>query len=223
MPPSQSKLRSNGERKRVYVACIPCRKRKTDLASINGKCQRCMKKGLYCEYIPVCEQRERALFTAGYESDESSRSSSSIILSPNPSQGYGALPRADPNSNCVRRSHYVAPEPSLAASLPSLKPSDTNSFSPLYWPPLQPTFPNYSPQPPYHPNNIYSTRSTHSGNLSPLITPKVDAPSIFRFGRRTPQTPQDGDFCKSEPYRSGTQPYRGIRDVGRDPDPIEQE
>ncbi|KAJ7676583.1 hypothetical protein DFH06DRAFT_1121896 [Mycena polygramma] len=68
-PPSASSLKAFTQRKRIYVACVHCRKRKirntqciTD-GSEGAQCGRYKKKGLSCGYVPVCEEREKALFT----------------------------------------------------------------------------------------------------------------------------------------------------------------
>ncbi|KAJ6540529.1 hypothetical protein B0H19DRAFT_1077936 [Mycena capillaripes] len=83
-PPSESSLKAFTQRKRIYVACIHCRKRKVRCVTSapDARCERCTKKGLECEYLPVCEQREKALFEAGDDWEDSSPSPPQSVTPP---------------------------------------------------------------------------------------------------------------------------------------------
>ncbi|KAF8164239.1 hypothetical protein K438DRAFT_1775572 [Mycena galopus ATCC 62051] len=52
--PSKSTFESFSQKKRIYIACI------TD--SEETPCKRCVERNIDCEYLPVCVEREQALF-----------------------------------------------------------------------------------------------------------------------------------------------------------------
>ncbi|KAJ7473267.1 hypothetical protein FB451DRAFT_1174918 [Mycena latifolia] len=66
-PPEQTPA-SSSARKRIYVACLHCRKRKIKCitASESEPCERCARRGLECEYLPVSvEQAQQPSPTSG--------------------------------------------------------------------------------------------------------------------------------------------------------------
>ncbi|KAJ7129880.1 hypothetical protein C8R43DRAFT_1240039 [Mycena crocata] len=69
-PPSQASLASFTQRKRIYVACVHCRKRKIKCItkSEDTPCERCAERGYTCEYIPIPVLNAKALFEEGEES-----------------------------------------------------------------------------------------------------------------------------------------------------------
>ncbi|KAJ6502869.1 hypothetical protein C8R47DRAFT_1193172 [Mycena vitilis] len=93
-PPSDSSLKAFTQRKRIYVACVHCRKRKIRCIKDGfegAQCERCKKKGLDCEYVPVCEEREKALFTTP-EGSENGSPAPSFHIPPYPPAGAQAYP-----------------------------------------------------------------------------------------------------------------------------------
>ncbi|KAJ7129901.1 hypothetical protein C8R43DRAFT_674430 [Mycena crocata] len=73
-PPSAEKLVPFTKRRRTYVACKACRKRKIKCISTGEDmpCKRCAERGFKCEFIPVAEERRRE--RAGRPGGESSTS-----------------------------------------------------------------------------------------------------------------------------------------------------
>ncbi|KAJ7107933.1 hypothetical protein C8R44DRAFT_885319 [Mycena epipterygia] len=65
--PPNSIPTSFAQRKRIYVACVHCRKRKVKCVSVGESqdrpCERCTRKGLACEYLAVCEEQAKATST----------------------------------------------------------------------------------------------------------------------------------------------------------------
>ncbi|KAJ7677635.1 hypothetical protein B0H17DRAFT_111079 [Mycena rosella] len=56
-PVTTPSLESSLGRRRVYIACLNCRKRKIKCLSENSDpCARCIKMGLHCEYLPVADE-----------------------------------------------------------------------------------------------------------------------------------------------------------------------
>ncbi|KAJ7456130.1 hypothetical protein FB451DRAFT_1373002, partial [Mycena latifolia] len=70
--------------KRAYIACVHCRKRKIKcITPREGQpCERCIKKGLVCDYLPVPEQHAR--------SGSTSHNQEAADYNPPPSTSYGA-------------------------------------------------------------------------------------------------------------------------------------
>ncbi|KAJ7238136.1 hypothetical protein B0H12DRAFT_1137904 [Mycena haematopus] len=101
------------KRTRVFLACLNCRKRKIKCLTNDGQetpCDRCVKKGLKCEYSPVADEQERATHGAGYSS------------SPRP-----VSPPAQASSSSYTAEQY---RPPYAGKLPYL-PS-TNQWGPVF-------------------------------------------------------------------------------------------
>lgn len=100
--------------------------------------------------MPVCEERERALFTTEYDLDESSANANpSTPPYPGnqcPLQSYsGSHWPNSTNGNW----NYPTPDTVYLNSLPSSPLNTMNHFPPTCdydWPPSQPTFPNIVPQ-----------------------------------------------------------------------------
>ncbi|KAJ7480851.1 hypothetical protein FB451DRAFT_1446945 [Mycena latifolia] len=61
-PPPNSTTPLVWRPKRAYIACVHCRKRKIKcITPREGQpCERCIKKGLICDYLPVPEQQARS-------------------------------------------------------------------------------------------------------------------------------------------------------------------
>ncbi|KAJ7104886.1 hypothetical protein C8R44DRAFT_746146 [Mycena epipterygia] len=58
-----SESESFNRRRRVYIACLNCRKRKIKCLneeSLQRPCERCIRKGLICEYIPVANEQAQS-------------------------------------------------------------------------------------------------------------------------------------------------------------------
>ncbi|KAJ7433996.1 hypothetical protein FB451DRAFT_1195786 [Mycena latifolia] len=62
-PPEPNPSSASPIRKRVYLACLNCRKRKIRCikAGESEPCERCVRRGLQCEYLAVCATVPQAL------------------------------------------------------------------------------------------------------------------------------------------------------------------
>ncbi|KAJ7020176.1 hypothetical protein C8F04DRAFT_1242204 [Mycena alexandri] len=102
----------SSQRKRIYLACVNCRHRKvrciTTGDSPDTPCQRCVKHGLICDYVPVSLEREKSLFDT--PPGEGSNSTHSPTMPPSWSQ-------APPHNGTYGRSNYAPP------SAPHFNPS----------------------------------------------------------------------------------------------------
>ncbi|KAJ7443540.1 hypothetical protein FB451DRAFT_1189997 [Mycena latifolia] len=68
-PPEQTPASSTAP-KRIYIACVHCRKRKIRCitSSEYDSCERCARKGLECEYLPIpVEQIQQPSQTSGWD------------------------------------------------------------------------------------------------------------------------------------------------------------
>ncbi|KAJ6540522.1 hypothetical protein B0H19DRAFT_1077928 [Mycena capillaripes] len=174
-PPSGSSLKAFTQRKRIYVACIHCRKRKVRcvISSPNPQCERCTKKGLECEYLPVCVQQERALFETGYDWEDGSPSPPQSVTQPCANNqslppDYGCPSWTKPTA--YGHSAFVPPGPSPFYPGPGFPVSQPGSVaSPIAhanWPPAHP--------------NIHNNGLITSYNDTPNTDPSHTAPYNYR-------------------------------------------
>ncbi|KAJ6483273.1 hypothetical protein C8R45DRAFT_931885 [Mycena sanguinolenta] len=137
---SQSSSGSFSQKKRIYVACLNCRKRKVKCITPDEQtpCKRCTEKGLECEYVPVCVEREKALFTEEIASLSSHRPGT---------PSWGHAPQAPgANSASYANNHYgqqhVARPNSYYGESQYTQPSGSPYTQAPYPPQQQPQFPN---------------------------------------------------------------------------------
>ncbi|KAJ7176311.1 hypothetical protein C8R43DRAFT_943096 [Mycena crocata] len=102
---------SSSRSKRVIIACTNCRKRKircltSEQPPINP-CERCAKKGLQCEYIPVPDQPDYSADGAASSPSHSGPSSSAPIHLSHP-YGPPSGPQASANSRGGYSHHGAA-------------------------------------------------------------------------------------------------------------------
>ncbi|KAJ7107932.1 hypothetical protein C8R44DRAFT_744502 [Mycena epipterygia] len=84
-------------RKRVYIACVHCRKRKIKCVTESQEkpCERCAQKGLLCEYIAVAEEYGRSNSEASGGKPLSSPATPSTPDIPRPSRQSGGYAQSD--------------------------------------------------------------------------------------------------------------------------------
>ncbi|KAJ7355337.1 hypothetical protein DFH08DRAFT_933306 [Mycena albidolilacea] len=155
--PSQSTLAAFTQKKRIYVACIPCRKRKIRCVTIddspNTPCKRCTEKGLECEYLAVCEEREKSLFTEGSAYGQRPPATPQSSTWNQPSHGHGGS-----SSTGVYAHNYA--QPAAPQSNPYYGQSSASQYSQSPGPYTNPAPAAYPTRPrsqqyPSNPSNMY--------------------------------------------------------------------
>jgi hypothetical protein len=186
--PSQSTFDDFSTRKRIYVACVHCRRRKVRVSRIpfssistlipvgqcittddSTPCNRCVEKGLSCQYLAVCEEREQSLFT---------------------SPGEGSLPSPPPSS--------TPPPPTWnqASHGGHNRPSSTSHGHN-----------NYPGQSPSQFNPQYTPPSASQFNPSPGYPPSYTAPGSVPYSNRPPSQPHYSNRPPSQPQFPTSPPY----------------
>ncbi|KAJ7182196.1 hypothetical protein C8R43DRAFT_940344 [Mycena crocata] len=74
--PSHTGQATSTQRKRTYLACKACRKRKVKCVTKgeDTPCKRCSERGFECEYLPVCVENEGELL--GHSDGQGSKATS---------------------------------------------------------------------------------------------------------------------------------------------------
>ncbi|KAJ7171078.1 hypothetical protein C8R46DRAFT_1262112 [Mycena filopes] len=171
-PPSEATLSAFTRRTRKYLACSQCRKRKSRCKpaddSTDAACERCVKYGLVCEYLPVATERERSLFagdgspaTHGHAPTPSS-STRDPTQAAHSSGGYGA-----PGPMNYGHGPYPAP-PHAAYPHPQTPQfhSSSNNFQPHTAPPPSAQYPSNSVPPQFRPPSHGSPAHPHNYGMA---------------------------------------------------------
>ncbi|KAJ7664103.1 hypothetical protein B0H17DRAFT_1256557 [Mycena rosella] len=202
--PSDAALAVFTTRRRVYVACVNCRKRKirciTAEEAPDKPCERCTRKGLTCEYLAVSEERAR---------------------SPNQMSG-----REGPTANPARgaRPNSWAPQPYAgynAGTGPSPHGSTTHSSPPYYNPMTAPPSGYQSIIQPAHRQDS----SSHMHPQYPVHHPSYSHPSMTAQPLASQYQPTGPTQTQYHPSASQSQGYHvdynqwfhdpGLNNVGR--------
>ncbi|KAF8175231.1 hypothetical protein K438DRAFT_1771187 [Mycena galopus ATCC 62051] len=142
--PSKSTFESFSQKKRIYVACI------TD--SEETPCKRCVERNLDCEYLPVCVEREQALF-APEAAAQSSRSPATPTWNKQPQGPGGSSAHYGHNNygqqNMPANPYYGQQQFNQSAGLPYANPAPGGHSS---RPPAQQQFPT-------NPSHMYATNT----------------------------------------------------------------
>ncbi|KAJ7023076.1 hypothetical protein C8F04DRAFT_1271811 [Mycena alexandri] len=196
IPPSKPAASQSSQRKRIYLACVNCRRRKvrciTTGDSPDTPCQRCVKHGLICDYVPVSLEREKSLFDI--PPGEGSNSTHSPTMPPSWSQ-------APPHNGTYGRSNYAPPSvphfnpgygqpgaPSQFNSVPGYLPGRSHPVPPPAAPFPNPATPHFlSPA-----TNPY-TRGTNPFPQSTQLVILISEPPLQRIQRNT------ADVCVPRP------------------------
>ncbi|KAF8209644.1 hypothetical protein K438DRAFT_2063145 [Mycena galopus ATCC 62051] len=131
MRPSAPPPQHRAIRRRVDIACVHCRQQKikcrTSEQSETQSCDRCIKKALPCEYLPVCEQQAKASPTSPSREE---RTSDLYALTPSMSSTWNEYP---PNSTeYVLDTGHLAPDSDIFNFLYSDAPWAEHTSSSLH-------------------------------------------------------------------------------------------
>ncbi|KAJ7738785.1 hypothetical protein B0H16DRAFT_1465632 [Mycena metata] len=183
------------KRRRVYIACTACRKRKirciTAEESPDKPCERCSEKGLRCEYLAVAEEQPPSSSHPHAPSGRNARFSNPGQLPPSGSQFPGGYPGNAPptqHSNTPHNAYHPRPPYSGQMSGPPVPP-----FTPTQY---QSQFPG-APQNPgqgQHPGYQYSSapppqapQSTHYASQGPYMQPPAASQGYYsNYGQYYP-------------------------------------
>ncbi|KAJ7729760.1 hypothetical protein B0H16DRAFT_1775607 [Mycena metata] len=147
IPPSNPPTSQSSQRKRIYLACVNCRRRKVRCitAGEDTPCQRCVKHGLLCDYVPVSLEREKSLFAIppgeGSTSTPPSTMPPSWSQAPPPHSAYGHGHHAPPSAPYFNPSHGQPAAPPHFNSVPGFRPDRSHPVPPPFPHPAPPSFP----------------------------------------------------------------------------------
>ncbi|KAJ6492251.1 hypothetical protein C8R45DRAFT_928546 [Mycena sanguinolenta] len=113
------------ERKRVFLACIACRRRKIRCISDedNNPCTRCVKKGILCEYLSIDEERERSERMAALDNASGYSFSRPVWDAPHPPDSNIAQ---NGNSTQAGNVNYVSPLTPTTSTATGMAPEYTH-------------------------------------------------------------------------------------------------
>ncbi|KAJ6540728.1 hypothetical protein B0H19DRAFT_1078128 [Mycena capillaripes] len=208
--PPNSSLTAFTQRKRIYVACVHCRKRKVKCVntgdSSNTPCKRCAEKGLLCEYLAVCEEDERDNFggplqpppPSGANRPHSWKDSHNGSGGPPrpPSVAYGNNGHGQQNASQFNSQYPQQPAPQFnyaqpsASQFPSNFPSNQTNAGPRSYSNRQPAQPQYSNNPSYsYASNTYPTPTQPGHYSSSGIPPQQSASGYYDSSNFYPPDP----------------------------------
>ncbi|KAJ7622523.1 hypothetical protein FB45DRAFT_927894 [Roridomyces roridus] len=130
------------KKKRVYIACLHCRKRKIRCITnetTDTPCARCTEKGLECRYVAVANERRVPSSPDGRRKRERlppsspTTSEDNVTHSPALSSSLSPATPRSPNEMITKRSNSASASPQLlTADLRSFDHSEYNELEPVY-------------------------------------------------------------------------------------------
>ncbi|KAJ6488347.1 hypothetical protein DFH09DRAFT_1324411 [Mycena vulgaris] len=151
--PTDSNLAQFTKRRRIYIACVHCRKRKikciTAPEAPEHPCERCARRGLKCEYVAISEQDppSPSPTSGGYTippTGHSDRGPANAYPQSQHYRGYNAPP-AGPSNN-YNSSHYKSSNPLSTGVQPSVPTNyqQNPAYRPQHPGSIQPPAYNYA-------------------------------------------------------------------------------
>ncbi|KAJ7106674.1 hypothetical protein C8R44DRAFT_745141 [Mycena epipterygia] len=164
---------SFNRRRRVYIACLNCRRRKIKCLTEESEqrpCERCIRKGLVCEYLPVADEQAQSAGSnpppptqSGFGHPPPAPYNQPPV--PRPAATFNATPAYNGPSNVMQPQHM----PSMAPN-PSGFTSSNHHRNPRVHPTSAPyPVPSYPYRPGLTPANSYSAGQ-------PAVYPAVPPP-----------------------------------------------
>ncbi|KAJ7454234.1 hypothetical protein FB451DRAFT_1184989 [Mycena latifolia] len=179
-------------RRRVYIACLNCRKRKIKCMTEETDqkpCARCSRHGLKCEYLPVADEQTQSGTPKGRKLDDgrletSQQAAVRPFIAFNPYPNY----KHDSEQNDVQQNYRPTtpqmPGPTAASSSRSDSGSITHhrgqGIPPSHSSPLYPALPyGYSHAPAAA--NTHHTMHSMPGPPQQNVAPKYPGPNNFGY------------------------------------------
>ncbi|KAJ7914046.1 hypothetical protein B0H13DRAFT_1873264 [Mycena leptocephala] len=175
------------KRTRVFLACLNCRKRKIKCLtedSDNRPCERCVRKGLLCQYLPVADEQDQS---PGMNSPALDRAGTAQSAhQPVSHAGPGFNPYAPAGNHLSPHSRNPPYAPSTSQAAPHAAPNHGGqqfyAGSSPYYVPLKVTTPMQ------HGSSVYPTNYVYPSNWPAFPqsqSPTQSVPHAFAQDRAT--------------------------------------